>query len=388
MRTVPICLAVCVAVGLATSAAAAAPASANLLRDPQRFPIGVWLQSPARAAEFRAIGINFYIGLWQGPTENQLAALKSAGMPVVCEQNAVALAHRSDPRIIGWMHMDEPDNAQPDGRGGYGPPVEPTVILQRYRAMRAADPTRPVVLNLGQGVAWDRYYGRGVRTNKPEDYPLYARGADIISFDVYPVVSSDADVRGRLWLPALGTKRLVEWTAGLKPVWNAVECTRISSPTARPTPAQVRAEVWMAIIHGCRGLIYFVHQFPEAGRFIEAAVLEDREMCEGLTRLNRQIQELAPVINSPTLTDAASAASSRPDTPLALMAKRRAGALYLFAAAMREGETTATFRIRTPGRAASAEALGEGRTVPIVGGQFVDAFAGYGVHIYRIIEAK
>src|SRR5947209_3214611 len=37
------------------------------------FPIAVWLQSPASAAKFKAAGINLYVGLWQGPTEEQLA---------------------------------------------------------------------------------------------------------------------------------------------------------------------------------------------------------------------------------------------------------------------------------------------------------------------------
>src|SRR5262249_54475298 len=83
------------------------PASLNY------FPIAVWLQSPSNAAKFKAAGINLYVGLWQGPTEEQLATLKAAGMPVICEQNAVGLAHKNDPTIIGWMHGDEPDNAQP-----------------------------------------------------------------------------------------------------------------------------------------------------------------------------------------------------------------------------------------------------------------------------------
>ena len=46
------------------------------------------------------------------------------------------------------------------------------------------------MLNLGQGVAWDGCYGRGVRTNHPEDYPEYIRGCDLVSFDIYPVAHS------------------------------------------------------------------------------------------------------------------------------------------------------------------------------------------------------
>lgn len=75
------------------------------------FPIAVWLQDPQNAGRYRQAGINLYVGLWQGPTEAQLNALKSAHMPVICAQNAVGLAHKTDPTIAGWMQQDEPDDA-------------------------------------------------------------------------------------------------------------------------------------------------------------------------------------------------------------------------------------------------------------------------------------
>ncbi len=45
---------------------------------PDFFPIAAWLQSPestTNAQKYREIGINLHIGLWQGPTANQLSAL-------------------------------------------------------------------------------------------------------------------------------------------------------------------------------------------------------------------------------------------------------------------------------------------------------------------------
>ena len=46
--------------------------------DPSFFPIAVWLQAPKNAERFRKAGINLYVGLWRGPTEEQLRALKAA----------------------------------------------------------------------------------------------------------------------------------------------------------------------------------------------------------------------------------------------------------------------------------------------------------------------
>ena len=155
------------------------------------------------------------------------------------------------------------------------------------------DPSRPILLNLGQGVAWDGWYGRGVRTNHPEDYPAYLKGCDIASFDIYPVVHEKAEVAGKLEFVARGLDRLREWGKGQRIVWNCIECTRIANKNVKPTPAQVRSEVWMALIHGSQGLIYFVHQFEPT--FIEAGLLADAEMAAAVGEINRQISGLAPV---------------------------------------------------------------------------------------------
>jgi hypothetical protein len=52
----------------------------GLSQDETYFPIAVWLQSPRNAARFKAAGINLYVGLWNGPTADQLAELEKAGV--------------------------------------------------------------------------------------------------------------------------------------------------------------------------------------------------------------------------------------------------------------------------------------------------------------------
>ncbi len=375
-------------------------------RDPGYFPIAVWLQDPARAAQYKAAGINLYIGLWNGPTEEQLAELKRQDMPVICSQNEVGLKHIDDPIIVGWMHDDEPDNAhkfdeywkrdkekikeawpelyasqQLDKKDytGYGPPVPPKWIVRDYEAIRSKDPSRPVFLNLGCGVAWDEYVGRGERTAKLEDYPEYIKGCDIVSYDVYPVTTGQ--LASQLWYQARGVARLRQWTEDRKPVWNCLECTGMSDVNVKPTPHQVKAQAWMSLIHGSRGLIYFVHQFNP---FNEAALLSDAEMLAAVTALNRQIHALAPVLNSPTVAGAVTVASSEPHTPVHAIVKRHDGATYVFAVSMYSRRTEATFTVTGLPAAAKAEVLGEGRSIDVAGGIFKDAFAGHEVHLYRI----
>ncbi len=133
--------------------------------DESFFPITVWLQNPSRAPKYKALGFNTIIGTWKGPTEQQLATLKQHDMHVFCPQNDVGLKHIDDPTIVGWMHGDEPDNAQSLGKGkGYGPPVPPAKIVADYQTIKTNDPSRPIMLNLGQGVGWDGWRGRGARS--------------------------------------------------------------------------------------------------------------------------------------------------------------------------------------------------------------------------------
>jgi len=335
----------------------------------------VWLQSPRNARKYKEAGINTYIGLWKGPTQEQLAELKRAEMKVICSQNDVGLRHIEDPVIVAWMHGDEPDNAQSLGKGkGYGP-----------------------VLNLGQGVAWDGWHGRGVRTNHPEDYPEYVKGCDIASFDIYPAVHSKPQVAGKLWYVAQGVERLVKWTQGRKAVWNCIECTRINNPKAKATPEQVRCEVWMSIVHGSMGLIYFVHEWQP--RFNESALLSDAQMLSAVTKINRQITELAPVLNSPTVEGLVSPVlnsptveglvsveSARQDVPVAVMAKRHGGAVYVFAVCMRGGETSAKFAVWGLKGQRQAKVLGEDRKIGTKNGAFKDDFKPWDVHLYQFAE--
>ena len=352
-------------------------------KDASYFAIGVCTQEPRLAPQFQKAGINLYIDLVEGPADAHLAELKKWGMPVVCEQNAATLAHKDDPIIVGWeVPGDEPDNAQelPGGKG-YGPPATPAKIVEEYEAIRKADPTRPVFLGLGQGVAWDGWYGRGVRTNHSEDYAEYVKGGDIVGFDIFPVAHNNPEVKGKLEMNALGVERLVKWTEGRKPVWNSIECTRIQSDS-KATPKQVKAEVWMSLVRGSLGIMYFVHEWKP--KFNAHALLDDPEMLAAVTAINKQVLQLAPALNSPTIQNALKVESSNKDVPVATMVKKQGGATYVFAVTMKSGATEAIFTLDGLPAGAQVEVLGEDRKIEPVEGRFQDHFGDWDVHLYRI----
>jgi hypothetical protein len=191
------------------------------------------------------------------------------------------------------------------------------------------------------------------------------------------------DGENYLWYVPRGVDRLRQWSADRKIIWNCIECTHISRPDKKATPAQVRAEVWMSIIHGSRGIIWFVHQFKP--QFIEAGLLADEEMTAAVAAINRQIHGLAAVINSPEVAEPATVASSDAKVPIDAMIRRHAGAIYVFAVGMRNGPATGTFTVPGVGDA-PVEVIGENRTVEVRGGRFTDRFKPYDVHLYRIMQ--
>jgi hypothetical protein len=138
----------------------------------------------------------------------------------------------------------------------------------------------------------------------------------------------------------------------------------------------------MSLIHGSMGLIYFVHEWQP--KFDEAALLHDPEMLRAVTAINRQIAELAPVLNSPTVSNAVQVSSSDAQIPVAAMLKRHEGASYLFAVAMQSGDTTATFTLKGLTGDKTVEVLGEDRSLSAHGGVFSDTFKSWAIHCYRI----
>lgn len=348
--------------------------------DPQYFPIGVWLQDPGLAPRYQAAGINFYMGLWRGPTVEQLALLRYHGMRVICTLNETARRYLDDPVIMGWLQADEPDNAQRNDDGSWGPPTPPEEVIKNYERLRSIDPTRPVFLNLGQGVANDEWVGRGPGASV-DDYPEYCRGADVISFDVYPISGLRRDDGEEyLWYVAKGLKRLRQWAGEDKIIWTILETTRIDTPK-KVTPHQLRAQVWMSLIHGSRGIVYFVHEWYP--KFNAAALLSDKEMLAAVTEINRRISALAPVLNSPNVEGVVEGHSVNPDIPIATMVKQDDEYTYVFAVGMRNAPTTGVFGGPGLREGQKVEVMYEDRVLEVKDGKFTDEYKAYDSRLYR-----
>lgn len=356
--------------------------AASPLDDPSFFPVGVWLQ-PAGAnvvADYKKMGVNVYYGgvdSYPNPRgKDWLDALQKEGMyGVIAYSDASAKARLHEhPAMIGWHVADEPDQSK-EGVPAVGYD-ELAVILAKVRAL---EPAKPLMMNLSCGVADERWIGRGL---KDEDYPRYCSLADVVSYDIYPCNSLGADGPERFHMVAKGMDRLTKWTAGRKPLWFILEVNRFSeeavADSRSPTPEEVKTQMWMAIVHGARGLTFFCHSWYQTMTWGRIAP----EMREALTRATAEIHSLAAVINSPTVEGKVKVATSL-GSRVDVLVKEHGGSLYIFAVNMYRRPEKATFSIEGLGDA-TAEVLFEDRKLQVTGGKLTDEFAPYAVHRYRV----
>ena len=158
-----------------------------------------------------------------------------------------------------------------------------------------------------------------------------------------------------------------------KPIWVYLEVGNYeANGQPPPTPAQVRAAVWHVLIAGGEGVIYFPHH--RGGTCPETYhVLRDpcfAALRQTLTTMHSQIQQLAPKLAMPVAAQAVSGP----------VRARRMGDTIIAGATTATGGS-GTFTVS----GTSVQVLFEGRTIPVVGGQFTDSFAdGNAIHIYRI----
>ena len=387
------------------------PYERGLFKDPNVFPIGVWLQRPLFAAEYKALGINYYLGLHEGPTAEQMALLRESGMRVISFWNAYAEANLlEDPLVVGWMHLDEPDLAHvyprallkgPTGKAiikehwpeiyeeldldnkeynGWGLGSHPINDIQKkYKRLREMDPTRPVLLQLSKAVANKGLeVGRGDRSGKTWEYPLYIEGSDYVSFDIYPVAYGDPD---KLYQVADGVAQLAEWGRGSRPQIVAIEAG--FGDKAMADASQQRAQIWMAINHGASGIFYFCHRWTGEGSeqkfYADNMPIRDKVLGEGIKKINAELQSLAPVINSPRMENLVKVANAEID----LGARAHEGKTYLFAVERGNRESEAEFTVEGI-KDGKVEVIGEGRDLILKDGKFSDKFTPFQTHLYKV----
>ena len=280
------------------------------------------------------------------------------------------VADARDPNLLGWMHADEPDVRKP--------PTDPKVLAEDYAEWKKAGPNVPVFLNVSGG------YVLGRKVPK-ETYLAYLKSADWVGNDFYAVTGYNRP--DWMWKAGAAVDELREWSNN-KPQLAFIESSaqRLSwtpRETRGVTPGELRAEVWHAVIHGVKGIVYFPQQIGEGFRFDATPAAVAIEMSQQ----NRRLGELGAVL--------AGEMNPKPyalkvDEPLE--AGWRVGAdgrLYVIALNFSDhaagGRRIEIHGGGTPGR---AKVEWESREIELTGGAITDDFAPYEVRIYDILVTR
>jgi hypothetical protein len=262
------------------------------------------------------------------------------------------------------------------------PRARPDKTLQEYRAIKVADPSRPVFMTLTGN--FHPHFKKWSDAQRSSLYPAYIQATDVVGYDIYPIYGWNKPEW--IYLGHEATKLLVDM-AGQRPVYAWIETSKggqWTGPLERQkdvTPAHIRAEVWMSICRGATAIGYFTHVWKPSYKQFGVP----QENRRALREINDQITRLAPAIlgGQPKQRVTISAADS---VKLDVMAKQFDGQLYIFAVNYDERLLPAKTTIRVTGLRAgqTIDVEDENRTIRSAEGSFSDSFEPLAVHVYRI----
>jgi len=302
------------------------------------FPRMVWRQCPTYYPTSLNAGINLFLGVDCSNPAEQFDRLAGKAMSTVDAKTPGI----SGPSLVGWHLPDEADMSvrvaanlpRPQGQGR----VTFLTVTDHF-SQRAAPPDR----------------GRQI-------YNEFFARADVVGFDTYPV-EGRCDIKqidNVYWMQ----REIVSLTRG-KPTFQWIEAGPMEHcrENQDPTPAVVRAETWLAIAGGAKGIGYFPDWWEETIR-------------SEVRLTNREILALAPALLSPVAK-----ANWSTDGAVRIGARRYNGATYVIAVNTSTSEAAASFSV--PGLGGrQLRVFREGRTVKPLGDLVTDKLPGLGVAVY------
>ena len=299
-------------------------------------------------------GFNTVVRGWGMPGEEYMKVAQKLGLWVLPEIGApdaatlsgmVGFANRYS-NLLMWYGIDEPggDRLQ--------------LALDAHDRFAKADPHRPV----------------SAACNNTGVFADGVRAYDLLMMDPYFI--RNASLEGiASWVDA-GLKA----GGGRVPVWVVPQAFALDGPWAEPTCEELRCQAYLSIAHGATGLVWYAWFTTETwshnakGR--NQWLIEDTPLWPYFTKLNAEINQLAPVVLEGDAKGPAQADSEGIHSGVWVAD----GVTYVIAVNPRAQAQKARFS-GLPGK--TAEVLFEGRSVALEQGALSDAFAPLAVHIYR-----
>jgi hypothetical protein len=303
------------------------------------FPLLVVAQCPSGYENSLAAGISLFAGSDCGDIAEQTAALGGRAFSLTNpDEHGIG-----GDGVIGWYY---PDEADAKGLTGARLPEFPTLAQTgRLRVLTLSNHvySRTAPLPAGRGV-----------------YPGLIAKSDVVGFDLYPLQElCRAD-----WLPDVaGAQQELVGLARGRPTFQWIEARswRCRQPKLMVTPETVRAESWLSVVGGARGIGFFPADWDPA-------------VTPAVTAIAKEIAALGGALLAPAVAASASA-------PVLAAARASNGALYVFAVNPTRAATRAT--VTVPGLGGrTGTVLEEGRSVTASSDALADDFGPLAVHLY------
>lgn len=180
------------------------------------------------------------------------------------------------PALLGWELSRRPDAGL----------IPPEVSMALHGVLASASPNHPTITTL----------------TFPEAMSDYAPATDIIIPWEFAVPQFPLSVVGDMVDAALRASE------GRKPVWGFVQGVGTAwawdktlddqAEGRMPTPAEVRAQAYLSLVHGASGLVYYALNISTSKQERTfRATLDGAEQWAAISRVNREVAGLVPILS-------------------------------------------------------------------------------------------
>jgi len=331
------------------------------------FPIAVDFQPPSLFGTWKSRGINTVIRVPSGTDiERWTSAANTYGLRMIRRARVDPARDDTETNLLAFAGQDEPE------LNG----CSPGCVRAEYLRLKKSAPSKPYLVNLaGASVLFHAGPGDPHECNA-DCMTRYLGAMDWVSHDLYAVNS-------RLPIDSIGRTldRLRKWSTR-RPQFAYIEASDFDNDGIRPTRDQFRAQIWHAIIHGARGISYFVVDAsspPTSPRERPDAVPAD--IAAEMQLQNDRITQLAGILQT---TINPSSISVQAEAPLEYSWRHVGSTTYVIA--LNQSATTidrAAVKVLGTSVPPTITVRDEGRTIQAMGNTFTDSFGPYAVHVYQ-----
>jgi hypothetical protein len=349
------------------------------------FPLGVWDQAASSFSKWKGRGINTIVAMDGTDTVDAwTTAANQMGLKMIRQARPNPADDLSEGNLLAWFMGDEPD---------IGGTTQVAQFRANYQELRSFSSTLPIVLDLtGDHIEnpTDQLRNDDVSRGGPDNcsgpgdyptdpaatacYPTWLGLTDWLQHDYYPVnAHRDVTVVAGMMdkMTRWSSKPQLPFVEAAGPIYNLT-----STP---PTADQMRAEIWLAIIHGARGITYFTYAFCPPNLVWCPDGMTMPQVNEMIAQ-NARITSLASVLQG---TINPTSIGFRSGVPLQAT-WRLSGTTKYFIVLNVSPNTVTNKSMTVTGFAPSSPftVVGESRTLP-ASNTLTDTFTPYQVHIYR-----